>query len=36
MAYIKPSLEARKQHVRKMGDVLYLKSTGTVSDESSG
>ena len=26
MAYIKPTLEARKQHARKMGEVLYLKS----------
>ena len=34
MAYIKPTLEARKQHARKMGEVLYLKSTGTVGDES--
>ena len=33
MAYIKPTLEARKDHARKMGEVLYLKPTGSDSDD---
>ena len=34
MRYIKPSMDARKQHAAKMADVLYLPaSSGTDSDE---
>ena len=33
LTYVTPSVEARKDHARKVGDVLYLKPTGTDSED---